>query len=482
MDKATTQILGATAVLGLLLSASAIVVLPLARDDQLAFALVLLTPVFLTAIYIVMQGVTGNRIFGALTAVAYIFIASAVFRVRNYDDKSIDLQVAAKLAAFGMIMVTDFCFIIFAMARLALPRLFFVWLLFFLALVGCSLYAVKPVFALTCSVLFLSCYLYTVYMTTWLSRVTAVEVMMCAALALCVGSIFVYYAIPSIGVMEAWTPEAGFGEIGRMKGLTGSANGIGFIAAFALVLAILYYRSCSPFGKAAVLLLVPSALVCLVLSNNRSSMVAVVAALWFRFVLQRNTGFRLVLTVAFTLVGAAALTFFSDEIFAALSRSGHASEITSATGRSAIWAVVIEMWAKQPLHGYGYTSALAILPLDPRLFQVAAHAHNMYLELLFAGGLILLGLFLYAIWRTLRLMYRLGAVNEAALLMFFMLRGLTEATPFSGMVGYSGLAFALTISLVIAQLTAMRAPSGAKPVRAWAATRGPAPVLQRSPS
>src|SRR5690606_7505463 len=123
---------------------------------------------------------------------------------------------------------------------------------------------------------------------------------------------------------------------------------------------------------------------------------------------------KLMLSLVLGLIGIGALLFFSDEIFAMLSRSGRADEITSATGRAAIWGVVLEMWAQQPLHGYGYTSALSILPLDPRLFHVAAHAHNMYLELLFAGGTILLGLFLYAVWQTIRQAIRLRAVNELA--------------------------------------------------------------------
>jgi len=458
----------------LLCSAAFIAAGPLGIDDQVALGALLLAPIALTGLYVVTQGTIGDRHFGALTAVAYIFIAAAVFRTREYDDKSIDLQVAAKLASFGIIFVTNAIFFSFAIGRMRFPRLFFVWLAFFTALIVCSLYAVKPAFALTCAVLFLGCYLYTVYMTVWLSRPVAVQVMMWAALLLCVGSIVVYFAIPSIGVMQAWTPEAGFGEVGRMKGLTGSANGIGFIAAFAIALGVLHYRSLGRFGRLTALLLVPSALVCLVLSNNRSSMIALAAALWFGFVFRKNAGPKMLLTFTLGLLGVTALVFFSDEIFAALSRSGRAEEITSVTGRSAIWSVVIEMWARQPLHGYGYTSALAILPLDPRLFHVAAHAHNMYLELLFGGGVILLALFLYALWQTFRQAMRMGAIAEAALLVFFILRGMTEATPFSGMVGYSSLAFTLTIGLVLAPLFKPR------PQAAPVSARGAAAALQRS--
>jgi O-antigen ligase len=226
------------------------------------------------------------------------------------------------------------------------------------------------------------------------------------------------------------------------------------------------------FGKCTAVALIPSALTCLVLSNNRSSMMGVVAALWFSFVSRKNIGFKIMLTVTLGLVGIAALALFSDQIFSALSRSGNADEITTATGRAAIWGVVLEMWAQQPLHGYGYASALAILPNDPRLFHAAAHTHNMYFELLFAGGVILLGLFLYAVWQTLKQALRLGAINEAALLVFFLLRGLTEATPFSGMASFSSFAFSLTLALIFAPLARSRA-AYTGPLSAPGAAPGP---------
>jgi len=442
--------------IGLLCAAAAVAAMPLAGDDQLALGILALTPAALIGAYVVAQGVLGDRHFGAVMAVIYIFVAAAIFRIRDYDDKSIDFQVAAKLGSFAMIFATTALFYSFAIGRLRFPRLFYVWLAFFVALLACALHAVKVPFALTCALLFLACYLYAVHLCVWLSRRVAVQVMMCAALMLCAGSIFVYYAIPSIGVMQAWTAEGGFGEIGRMKGLTGSANGIGFIAAFGAAMAFLYFRSLDTFGRCIALALIPCALACLVLSNNRSSMLALGAAVWFGFVFRKNAAPKLLLTFTLGMAGITALVFFSDEIFSLLSRSGRADEITSATGRSAIWSVVIDMWSQRPFTGYGYTSALAILPLDPRLFHVAAHAHNMYLELLFGGGALLLGLFLYALWQTLRQAVRLGAVNEAALLVFFMLRGLTEATPFSGMVGYSSIAFTLTLALVIAPLVRSR--------------------------
>jgi hypothetical protein len=446
----------------LLCAAVVIALTSLGSDEQIAFAVLSLTPVFLIALYVLIQGVVGDRLMGVLSAIVYIFLATAVFRTRGFDDKSIDFQVAGRLLAFGMIFVTAFLFFNFALGRFRFPRLFFVWFLFFAALIGCALYSPNVVFALTCAVFFMACYLYSVYMTVWLSRPRAVLVMMCVALLLCAGSIFVYYAIPSIGLVQAWNPETqawtaekAVGEVGRMRGIVGTPNGVGFVAAFAIVLSVLYFRVLPPFGKWVAAGILPAAAVCLVLSANRNSMFAVAVALWVAFVLRKGTGPKLVITTTLGLVGAVAFVAFSDEIFSLLSRSGNASEVTTLTGRSEIWAVVIQKWMEQPLYGYGYTSALSILPLDPRLFHAAAHTHNMLLEVLFSGGLILVALFLFGLGETIVQIRRLGAVNEAALVAFFLVRGLTEPTPFGSMTGFGSFAFTLTVALVIGQLVAV---------------------------
>lgn len=451
--------------ISLVVYTAGLLVFPLLQfDEQLVLALFLAMPALLVGVYVVNQAVLGNRPGGTVVAVACIFICAANFRARAYSDKSIDWQVGLKLAALALLLVTAVVFLTYAFNRLRLGRLFYEWLFFFTWLVVCSVYSVSVSFALTCSVSFLICYFYAVYMTVWLSRARAIQIMMIVALLMCIGSIVIYFAVPSMGRMQAWTEGATFGDTGRMKGLTGSANAIGMIAAFAILLSLLYYRTFGILGRRLAIVLLPSALICLVLSNNRSSMIAIAVALWFAFVCRGATSFKLVASATAAMIGVAALVSFPDEILSILSRSGRTEEITSATGRSMIWSVVLDLAAQRPLLGYGYTSALLLLPTDPRLFNVAAHAHNMFLELLFAGGMILLGLFLYAIYRTFLVLYRLRSVSEAALLVFFLTRGLTEAGPFGGMTGYTSFAFAMTVALVISKCVRTKSTAAGVPV------------------
>lgn len=450
--------------IGLFLYVAGVLADPLLQaDEQIALGLLLLVPALLIGVYVVTRAVLGDRLGGTIIAVMCIFISAANLRSRAYDDKSIDWQVGLKLVALALLFAMVVVFISYAFNnRQHLGRLFYVWLLFFAGLVVSSLYAESTAFALLCSISFFVVYLYAVYMTVWLSRMRALEIMMLVALLMCIGSIFVYFAFPSMGRMQAWMPGAVFGDTGRMKGLTGSANGIGMIAALAVVLSLLYYREFGRSGRRMAILLIPSGLACLVLSQNRASMIAIATAIWFASICRANTSFKLVLSIAGALAGGALLMGFSDEIFSILSRSGRTDEVTSMTGRSSIWAVVIELWSQRPLLGYGYTSALSILPSIPGLFTTAAHAHNMVLELLFAGGIVLLGIFLYATYRTFLEMYRLRAINEAAVFVFFLVRGLAEAGPFGGMTGYTSIAFAVVIALVISKsIDAARATTSA---------------------
>lgn len=457
-------------------------------DVVVAVALLPLAAAAVLALYAIayvgLRSVMGDRFAGMLTAAVYIFITCAVFRLRAYSDKSIDWQVAMRLAAFGAIFVTALAFLSHAYGRFRFPPLFFIWLLFFGYLIVVSLYAPNVVFSLTCTVLFFICYLYSTYLTVWLSRPRAILVMIWAAILLCVGSIFVYYFVPAMGRMQGFVPGEGIiTDVGRMKGLVGSANGVGLVSAFSIVIAVLYYRTLDRYGRLAAAFLIPNAALCLYLANSRTSMIGVATAIWISFVLRRDTGPKLFVSLTLGLIGAVALIGFPDEIFSLISRSGNTAEITNVTGRTDIWAVVLDNWKKSPIIGYGYSATLFILPLDPRLFRTAAHAHSMMLELLFSGGIILVGLFLFALVNTIIQIVRMRAINEGALLFFFFLHGLVESSPFSGMVGYSSFSFTLTLSLVISKLMQRRAYVALASAYAqqFSAPRA-APALQRSPS
>lgn len=437
--------------------------LAVAGGELAAAALILLVPVVPVATWIGLRGALGHRAEAMLLAGFVVFVCAANFRVRDYADKSLDFQVLLKLLAIGVCVAVAALHVRLLASRMSAAL--GAWVAYFAILVGSSTYAVQLPFAAMTSLSFVFAFAYMLYLAIALGRRRTVEIMVAVVLVMSLASLAVYWLAPSLGRMQAWTGEE-FGTIGRLRGITGSANSIGSTAAFGMLLALLYFRDFRGGARWMAAATIVAAAACVHLSDNRMSILAFVCAVWFWFAFRGNAPVKLLFTLCLTVVGVMVLAGFADTIFASLSRTGNAAEITSATGRSQIWSVALERWRERPLLGWGYASALSVLPADPRLFGVAAHTHNLYLETLFSTGLAGFGAFLAAVALTLWCGFRVGAVREMALIVFFLVRGLTEASPLSGMAGYATFAFSLGIVLVLTAPLPALTPAGAAAGRA----------------
>src|SRR3990167_7512144 len=75
-----------------------------------------------------------------------LFASMTFFRIRDYTDKSLDFQIAFKIAAIGLSFIVPIASLI--VGRISLSnRLVLAWLAFLLALVGSSFQA--PVFSVS---------------------------------------------------------------------------------------------------------------------------------------------------------------------------------------------------------------------------------------------------------------------------------------------------------------------------------------------
>lgn len=167
---------------------------------------------------------------------------------------------------------------------------------------------------------------------------------------------------------------------------------------------------------------------------------------------------------------------FGDTIMTGLSRSGSADEITSGTGRTRIWAVVIDLWLERPFFGYGPGSAKFILPVHPMLFKAAAHPHNLYLSVLFAGGLVGIVLFLTSLTMTIRRAWSQQAHAAIALIIFYLIYGITEPV-LGGMVSFLSFCFYAIPCLLLVEEPQARPASRGSPASPFRylpiAARGP---------
>jgi exopolysaccharide production protein ExoQ len=414
--------------------------------DPLALSVTLAVPAIPFVLFATLRGMTGDRTYGALLAIIIVFVLAANFRNRAYSDKDIDFQVALKLCAIGALFAPSILFIrkifngIHAYGMLS-------WLSFFIYTIATCSYTVEPLPALVSTASLLGAFLFVCYLCVQFGRRAAIGTMVATGALLWVSSLAVYFAIPSLGRMDDWV-GGDFVETWRLQGLFGSSNSAGMSAASGLFLVVAFYAREPGHSRALAAIAALSALACLVLSNNRMAMFALAVSSATLFLLNRSVARRSLVLLTLTLFSVAFVFLFANHLLAMISRSGSWDEVMSATGRTRIWPVVIELWSHTPFMGRGFGAALYILPTHPDLFRAAAHAHNLYLEQLFSGGLIGLGLFACSIVITIAVAWRAKATREFSFLVFFLVYGLTEPV-ISGPVSFPLIMMFLAVVLIL---------------------------------
>jgi len=123
--------------------------------------------------------------------------------------------------------------------------------------------------------------------------------------------------------------------------------------------------------------------------------------------------------------------------FALWTRSGSMEEVTSLTGRTHIWPIVIDYFFESPLFGYGTGSSRYILP---KLTKVT-HAHNLWLQILLEGGIVLFFFSILWSWRFFQAICQLLKQQDSrrgVLLFYFgMLLVAASMTTMPGIMSYN---------------------------------------------
>ncbi|MFN3193285.1 MAG: O-antigen ligase family protein [Aureliella sp.] len=212
------------------------------------------------------------------------------------------------------------------------------------------------------------------------------------------GSWFAYLFVPEVGVFKEQVTRTEVFE--RMGGL-GHPNELGMYSAFTvLVFAGLGVSKRMPWTIAGCGMLLGA--VTLVGCFSRTAMGVCMVGLMFT--LQGHWRLRsnliaavLVAIVAcmvtFAALGSGQLDWMIEDALEGATKTGSTDELTTATGRTEIWAYGIKQIADSPLYGYGYCSARFIME------EHSYHCHNIVLNAMMFGGvvsgLIVLGMVLY---------------------------------------------------------------------------------------
>jgi O-antigen ligase len=403
-----------------------------AAGEPLAGGILIATPLLPFLYYALIRGIAGDYNFGPLLATAIIFVLSANFRYREITEKSIDFQVALKILAICGSLGFSVLFFRQIVKHLYLYGLAY-WLGFYGVLLFSATYAMTPLHAGVSTVSLIGSFLFLCYLCVKYGPDRMVEILVWTGLVMCVASIAVYFAVPEFGRMKNW-----YGNdlvlTSRLQGLFGASNGAGCGAATLLFLTIFFYMGQPGASRLVGWMTIIAASVCLIMSINRMAMGAFLVSSLVYFLVTGNFGRKLLLLISLGVLVVVPVLLFPEAVFELVSRSGDAEEVTSGTGRTRIWAVVLDLIPKSWLIGYGYASAQYILPTHPDLFEAAAHSHNLYLEMLFCSGVVGFFMLLWCLLTTIILAIRVGGARELGLFVFFIPYGLTE--PVIGGVTY----------------------------------------------
>jgi O-antigen ligase len=240
--------------------------------------------------------------------------------------------------------------------------------------------------------------------------------------------------VPSVGVFAE--PIAGGQFTIRMSGLA-HPNTLGQYAGLTVIVSTIFvcsYKVRHPLIFLIALLAVGA----LVGSLSRTSLVACVGSLLIGY---RHIYFRqkyLLLYISAATIALLAVLVLSTQIdleakiadkLSLLSKSGDADELTTATGRSEIWAHGLQLLAKQPLTGYGAAT---------QKYYFAEHSlytHNMLLNIAFSAGAFAGIAAFFMIAGRLRALFFNRHPLADSITVFIIVNGLFENVIFSILCG-----------------------------------------------
>lgn len=268
-------------------------------------------------------------------------------------------------------------------------------------------------------------------------------------------SLIYYYILPEIGRYSYIDGTGQLFQSTRMSGIAGHPNTLGFMTATSLVtfthLVLHKYKlpKISYIGAVIIFL-------CLVLTDNRTS-IGGAFIFTFLYITIYTRSFSLVLLTGSFTAMCAFISFLiwpniGNELLVMASRSGNPEEITSLTGRSNIWSYMLILIEQKPVFGWGHAKLGAVLSenRDAVGFFVA-QAHNLYLQILFSGGLFGLFLFILGYLGILYTAFLKTLINnkhalEFCLLFLFILSGFTESIMIASVVNNAYFVFLMCLA------------------------------------
>ena len=236
-----------------------------------------------------------------------------------------------------------------------------------------------------------------------------------------------------------------------------NTNQIGNLCAIAILLAqYLTRRKAGRWGFAIFLLALT-----LLRSLSKTTIVAFLISESFLIIADRSISrkTKILLTVAVALV---ILVFWGlfEAYYDVYTSAGNQAE--TLTGRTGIWAYVLNEALDQPLIGHGFDSMWKVIPpFGPDRFE-ARHAENELLTQFYAFGIVgvclLIGIY-GSLYRQIRKLQGPVKIVLLSLLLFVVVRGLAEAEAFDLLLPLWSI---VLISLLVQRTSMVGEPTGTR--------------------
>lgn len=379
-------------------------------------------------------------------------------------DEGFDFQLGVRFAGYSLAGLAG----LYALGkgRIRFNKGILAWAAVSLFICATAIYSPDRLFSLAAGLAHLSLLLFAWWIVNRYGPPRAALAVALAGLIIGALSVGTYYLFPDIGrsISDSYFSDPG----GRMRGVVSQANTLGSISAITILFAAMYFQTFTKRQRALAVLAIGVATFCLIGSESRTSLAALLLCLLLWGLYRTNTAINLFAVVGIALLACLVIAFVPDvSTYLARDDSGP-DDLASLNGRARIWAVAWENIDVHPFIGQGYGSSRLILPYDDRLFAAALNTHNLYLELLFSGGLVLLALFAVAMLASLLRSVLTKRGESLVLLLFFLIAGAAEVTPFGGLPLFSAFAFYLAVCLCFVRSNAGRRLVQRKiPNRTW---------------
>lgn len=392
---------------------------------SLIFLVVILSVVMIFGL-VTLMGIRGSV--GALCVLTGFTAAliDASFRTRELTDTSLDPQNIAKLFIWIILLVIGvFHYFLKSRANEYMPIDSKLIAVFGFWCVVTTIYSITPMYSFGAGLAFFSFVAFAFVVTDKLSQKQLLMSLVVGLAFLVFVCLAMYFLHPSKGM----TMSMG-GRVPRLSGILGSPNNLGRVASLLILfLYLLWHQGYVSVKKIWVWLLVIASSACLILSQSKTSLAAAILSIAMLQIIRRPgfsfyvMVFGLLLTLVLVVSG-----IDSNMVFSLISRSGDASEITSATGRVDIWVFIWNKIIDNPLLGYGYGSTKLLMPSEFRTMMgwTSTSAHNFFLQCWVTTGLI--GLMLVIVAMVVQI-FRLAKVPidySVAIFTYVIVNGLFE--------------------------------------------------------